>query len=196
MPQYEIYPSLSSKRSKRSRTFLELVLLVVIAFFIVIPIHFFVAQPFLVAGDSMIPTFHENDYLVIDRISYRFEKPARGEVVIFRYPLDPSFYFIKRIVGIPGDTVRIDKNVVTITDTNGVLMQSIIEPASVSLSNRVLLNATTTLARDEYFVLGDNGGASADSREWGPLQDKFIIGRALVRLWPLTKVGMFPGQDQ
>jgi len=146
--------------------------LIVLAFIIVIPVNFFVAEPFIVSGISMQPTFDPGDYLVIDRLTYDIESPQRGDVVVFRYPLDPSMYLIKRIEALPGETV------------NEATGQVVPRPSG----EQHPLDATTstlTLASDEYFVLGDNSTESSDSRTWGPLQRKFIVGRVLFRLWPL-----------
>lgn len=161
-----------------------------IAFLIVTPFRLFVAQPFIVSGASMAPTFEQNEYVVIDKISYRFVEPQRGDIIIFRYPLDSSQFFIKRIVGLPGEEVSIQGGVITVTGGDGVA-HILDEPyRSSSMKNR---SSVTKLADDEYFVLGDNRLASADSREWGPLQKKFIVGRALVALFPLRDASLYPG---
>lgn len=138
----------------------------------------------------MAPTFEQNEYVVIDKISYRFVEPQRGDIIIFRYPLDSSQFFIKRIVGLPGEEVSIQGGVITVTGGDGVA-HILDEPyRSSSMKNR---SSVTKLADDEYFVLGDNRLASADSREWGPLQKKFIVGRALVALFPLRDASLYPG---
>ena len=121
----------------------------IIAVLIVIPIRLWVAQPFIVSGASMEPTFDNGDYLIIDEFSYHFQKPQKGDVIVFRYPLDQSKYFIKRIIDMPKE--------------------------------------------GEYFVEGDNRNASFDSRSWGTVPEKLIIGKAFLRLWPFNRVAILPG---
>jgi len=164
----------------------------VAAFFIVLPIRFFVAQPFLVSGNSMVPTFQDGDYLVIDKLWYDFHAPQRGDIVILRYPLDPSIYLVKRIVGLPGETVIVNNGTVVV-DQNGTATTTLQEPYAVMPTFK-MENSTTTLSQQEYFVLGDNRLQSSDSREWGPLEARYIIGRAFMRLYPTNQVGILPGQ--
>lgn len=172
--------------------FFKILQYLIVAFCIVVPVRFFIAQPFVVSGASMTPTFNANEYLVIDEISYRYHKPERGDVIVFRYPLDPSVFFIKRIVGVPGDVIHISKGSVEIIDSNHVrhVLQEPYRAAEINKKD----TATTTLASDEYFTLGDNRDASVDSRVWGPLQSRFIMGKAVVRLFPFTKAALLPGQ--
>ncbi len=170
---------------------LEIIQFAVIALVIVLPIRMFIAQPFIVSGASMEETFHTGEYLIVDQVSYRFEKPARGDVIIFRYPRDPSKFFIKRVIGLPGDTIKIDGNVVTITNEanpNGLTLDE-----SYIKSMEPTTNLKETLGDREYFVMGDNRDQSSDSRIWGVLQEENIIGRALVRLFPVDEVDLFPG---
>ena len=169
----------------------ELLRFAIIALIIVLPIKWFIITPFLVSGASMEDTFYHNDYLIVDRVSYRFENPARGDVIIFRYPRDPSKYFIKRVIGLPGETIKIDGSQVIITNTEhpeGLILD---EPnAQIT---RQMGSLTQELGAEEYFVMGDNRDASSDSRVWGTLEESKIIGRALLRLFPLNEVGLFPG---
>ena len=170
-----------TKRSFGPRFFFELFKIGVLALIIVTVFRAFLAEPFIVSGDSMEPTYRPGDYLIIDRLSYRFAEPRRGDVIIFQYPLDPALYFIKRIEGLPGETV--DANTGALLppaqkDATG-------PPAINGLSYAEHATSTITLASDEYFVLGDNAKDSSDSRQWGPLQKKFIVGRVVFRAWPL-----------
>jgi signal peptidase I len=177
---------------KTGTLFFTIIKFVLAAFLIALPIKWFVAQPFIVSGASMVPTFTDSEYLVIDKVSYRFGEPQRGDVITFQYPLDPAYYFIKRIVGLPGETVLIDGDSVVISGDDGV-MHALQEPYISSTSPKKE-RSTTKLAENEYFVIGDNRSESADSREWGPLQKKFIIGRAFLSVFPLEYIDFFPGK--
>ena len=172
----------------------EIVKFTILALLIVTPFRFFVAQPFIVSGASMEPTFDPKEYLVIDELSYRFDRPQRGDVVIFRYPLDPSTFFIKRVVALPGETIRFERGVMRITAEDGT--EITIEEPYAQGSMRTTPDQETTLHDDEYFVMGDNRAASSDSRTWGPLQEKYIIGRAYARLFPFTDIGLLPGEHR
>lgn len=169
----------------------EIVQFALIALIIVVPIRMFVAQPFIVSGASMEDTFHSGEYLIVDQISYYFDDPKRGDVIIFRYPKDPSKFFIKRVIGVPGDTVNISGNTVTITNESQSVSAVLDEPYVAEMAENNQL--TETLGEREYFVMGDNRNQSSDSRVWGVLQKEKIIGRALIRLFPFTKVDLFPG---
>lgn len=162
----------------------------ILAIAIVIPFRIYIAQPFVVSGASMAPTFETGEYLIVDRATYHFEQPQRGDVVIFRYPSDPSKFFIKRIIGLPGETVELANGVSSIVGTDGERV-SLDEP--YLKTDRTDDHITTRLSSDEYFVMGDNRGASSDSRTWGPVPRENIVGRALVRLLPPTHFGIFPG---
>lgn len=165
----------------------------IIALIIVFPVRIFIAQPFIVSGSSMEPTFDTGEYLIVDELSYRFEEPKRGDVVIFRYPLDTSKFFIKRIIGLPGEVVSIRGGNVFITEEDGSVFQ--LEESYLRYEDGST-NTTTTLGKDEYFVMGDNRPASSDSRIWGPLPREDIVGRALVRLFPIARADFFPGKEE
>ncbi len=161
-----------------------------IALVIVIPIRLFIAQPFIVSGASMDATFTNGQYLIVDELSFRLSEPARGQVVIFKYPNDPTKYFIKRIIGLPNDTIEIKEGVVTIKNgehPDGFVLD---EPY---VENKKRETATFTLQGHQYFVMGDNRRASSDSRVWGPVDRGFIIGTPFVRLYPLTTLDILPG---
>lgn len=168
----------------------ELIRFALITLFIVLPIRIYIAQPFIVSGSSMDPTFTDGEYLIIDEISYRFQTPQRGDVVVFRYPQDTTTFFIKRIIGLPGETVDIKDSTVTIEGAEGTSMFTLDESY---LSHPTWSTSRIKLSDDEYFVMGDNRPASSDSRIWGPLDEDLIIGRALVRLLPVKRISLFPG---
>lgn len=176
---------------KEEHPFAEIVRYSLIAILIVIPIRIFIAQPFIVSGASMDETFHSGDYLIVDQVTYYFEKPSRGDVIIFRYPKDPSKFFIKRVIGLPGDTITIENATVTIENEahpDGFVLD---EPYINGMTPAPLL--TEELGEREYFVMGDNRDRSSDSRSWGVLQEERIIGRAFVRLFPPSVVDYLPG---
>lgn len=167
----------------------------VISLIIVAPFRIFVAQPFIVSGESMSNTFQPREYLIVDQLTYRRAVPERGDVVIFKYPLDTSVYFVKRVIGLPGETVRIDQGVVTVQGASSSVPVRLDEPY-VSSQARVQKRIEITLESDEYFVLGDNRKESSDSRVWGPLQQKYIVGRAFARVFPITRMSIWPGEHR
>jgi len=167
----------------------EVVKIVVLASLIVIPIRLFIFQPFFVKGQSMEPNFENGDYLIVDELSYRFNEPQRGEVIVFKYPNDISQRYIKRIIGLPGETIEIKEGKIEVFNKEG---EKVLKETNY-LSQDILTVGDTniTLKGDEYFVLGDNRLASADSRRWGPLPKKDIIGKVIFRAWPLAAITKF-----
>lgn len=163
---------------------------ITILFAILIPIRLFVAEPFLVYGSSMEPNFETGDYLIVDEISYKFEDPKRGDVVVLRPPQDESRHFIKRIVGLPGESITVKGSLVTIVNDERPEGFIINEPYITLQSDR---EAQFTLGPNEYFVMGDNRAVSYDSRSWGPLPADHIKGKALVRLYPFNTISILPG---
>lgn len=153
-------------------------------------IRYFLFKPFYVKGASMEPNFYDNEYLIVDELSYRFRAPERGEVVVFRYPGDPSEYFLKRVIGLPGERVKISNGHVTIYNSEhpeGVEVSESYLPKDLATTG----DETTTLGDKEYFVLGDNRPNSFDSRRFGPISLDAIVGRAWIRGWPLSRVQTF-----
>ncbi len=183
---------LPQKKTKKEDLKKELFQFALIILFIFLPLRFFVAEPFIVSGASMETTFEDGEYLIVDILSLRFEDLKRGDVVIFRYPGDPKRYYIKRVIGLPGETVRIDGTSVIITTADGA-SEKLSEPylnTDRTRPDKVL----TELRSDEFFVMGDNRFVSSDSRIWGPLKKSYIVGKPLVRLLPLSRIGLFPGR--
>jgi signal peptidase I len=169
----------------------ELARFAIIALIIVVPIRMFVMEPFVVSGSSMFPTFDNGDYLIVDKLSYELGNPQRSDVVIFRYPNDQTKFFIKRIIGLPNETVDIKNGIVTITNS--------VHPDGLVLDEPYIKNVSSTsthfeLKDDEYFVMGDNRNASSDSRYWGAVKKDLLTGRALLRLMPITNVDLLPGK--
>ncbi len=177
---------------KKENFFKEIFKFALFVAVIVLPIRLFIAQPFIVSGDSMDPTFANGQYLVVDQISYRFENPKRGDVVIFRYPNDKKKFYIKRIIGLPSETIDIQNGRISITKKDGT--KSLI--TEESYINPILDNSdhmSVTLKNDEYFVMGDNRTRSSDSRIWGAVKNTLIVGKPFLRLFPITKVSIIPG---
>lgn len=155
---------------------------------IVLLIRFYIVQPFIVKGVSMEPMFEDQEYLIIDEITPVFRPIERGTVIIFRYPLGPSEFFIKRVIGLPGERVTVKNGEVTVKKTDGTV---------TTLDESYLARGTVTagaieidVPSDQYFVLGDNRNYSSDSRKWGLLSKEFVTGRAVVRLWPPERIGI------
>lgn len=187
-------PTNEQPRQKSTHVLRDLVVFVVIAIIVVIPIRMYVAQPFVVSGSSMYPTFKNGQYLIVNELSYHFTNPKRGDIIIFRYPLDPSQYFIKRVIGLPGEKLTITGSNVTICknppscSTSFTLNEPYILPADKSQNMM-----SVTLGPNQYFVMGDNRIASSDSRIWGPVPRNLIVGTPLFRLYPFNSIGVSPG---
>lgn len=169
---------------------LEVFEIALIAIGAVFLIRSFLVQPFLVSGQSMSPNFSNGDYLLIDELTYHFRLPERGEVVVFRYPNDKSTYFIKRLIGLPGERIEIKDDKITIfNDANPdgfVLTESYLSKSVYTTGSQEF-----KLKTNEYLTLGDNRSYSFDSRSWGLLPQEDIIGLVRVRLWPVTELKAF-----
>lgn len=170
----------------------EITKVVCISLAIIIPVRYYLIQPFYVKGASMEPNFHDHEYLIIDEISYRINPPVRGQVVVFRYPRNPQEYFIKRIIGLPGEEIAIKNGQVIIYNKE--------YPDGFTLGEKYLSDGVLTenqkeekisIPENEYFVLGDNRGASKDSRYFGSVDKSFITGKVLFRGWPLNEITVF-----
>lgn len=184
-PENNVQPQ-EKKESMRSKFFSfvwELVKIALIALVIVAPIRYFLFQPFIVKGESMSPNFESGDYLIVDEISYRFSEPERGDVIVFDYPKDSTQRFIKRIVGLPGETVNISNGEVKIMKDN---IPTVLDEAYLPANLKTYGDLNITLLADEFFVLGDNREYSFDSRAWGVVPRKDIIGKALLRIFPMA----------
>lgn len=174
----------------------ELLKIVVISLVIIIPIRYFLVQPFYVKGASMEPTFYDHEYLIVDEITYRLHQPERGDVVVFRYPRNPQEYFIKRVIGLPEEKVQIkDNNIIIFNKEHpeGFVLDENYIPAEVKTYS--LVEDVITLDKNEYYVLGDNRNSSKDSRSFGPVNKSFIIGRVLFRGWPFNRIDVFKGEE-
>ncbi|HXF03918.1 MAG TPA: signal peptidase I [Blastocatellia bacterium] len=158
----------------------DLVFAVLIAILVIV----FVVQPVRVEGTSMLPRLHDGERIFVNKFIYRFEKIERGDIVVFWYPNDPSKSFIKRVIGLPGETISIREGVVYVDGMP--LEEKYIDPAFHVRRE----NMPPVYVRDHYyFVMGDNRDSSNDSRQWGLVPEKYIYGKAIFRYWPLSSFG-------
>lgn len=186
---------------------LEIIKIVILAFVIIVPIRVFLFQPFFVQGASMEPNFENGEYLIINELGYKrtsldisnanvftvkpWKEVARQEPIVFRYPLDPSKFFIKRVIGLPGEKVEIKNSQITIYNSSHSEGFVLDESAYLSRGVKTSSEMTVALKNDEYFVMGDNRPFSSDSRSWGPIREKDVIGKVAVRAWPLNRISSF-----
>lgn len=171
--------------------FFDLLQTIVLALAIFMLVYLFAAQPHQVQGSSMYPNFEDKEYFLTDKISYRLHLPQRGDVIVFEAPADRKKDYIKRIVGLPGETVKVQGGKVYVNDE---LLNEKYLDNSVMTSGKIFLSegVAYTTASDEYFVMGDNRDHSSDSREWGPVKRDELVGRAWLVYWPPSKVGFIP----
>lgn len=197
----------SQEIAKSPSVFVELLKVVFWALIIIIPIRVFLFQPFFVQGASMEPNFHDGEYLIVNELGYKqtdvafgdkdlfvvkpYKELRRGDVVVFRYPKNPSQYFIKRVVGLPGEKVRIENNKITIYNNDNPEGMVLDESSYIPSTTLTVDGQTISLSNNEYFVLGDNREHSSDSRVWGPVPQKNIIGKVLIRAWPINEFTFF-----
>lgn len=182
-----------SRLERAADFFKEIVKVVLISLAIILPVRYFLIQPFYVKGESMEPNFFDHEYLIINEITYRFNNPQRGDIVVFRYPKDPKKFFIKRVIGLPGERVKIDDGKVYISqdkESFKPLTENYLS-ASVRTEQSLRGYSDIVLGTDEYFVLGDNRDQSLDSRIFGPVKKDFIIGRTWIRGWPFNRLTVF-----
>jgi len=177
-------------QTPKEQSWWELLRFAIIALAIVIPVRLFIAEPFVVSGSSMVPTFSDGDYLIVDKVSYVLTDLKRDDVVVFKYPNDPKKFFIKRVIALPNETIDIKGSEITITNEEHKDGFNLDQPFVKNISNG---NTHYELKSDEYFVMGDNRPASSDSRSWGPLRREFITGKAFLRLLPIKNIDILPG---
>ncbi len=167
----------------------DLARVVLIAFVVMVGFRYFIAEPFIVSGSSMVPNFQNKEYLVVNKVGNYFGEYERGDVIVFRYPKDNRQFFIKRIVALPGEKVKIEDGKVKIfnqQNPNGAFLQESYLPSQDMTFGQTDL---VTLGTDEFYVMGDNRLASSDSRVWGILPRHDIIGEAWLRVFPLNSFG-------
>jgi len=186
---------------------LEVIKIIILAFIIIFPIRVFLFQPFFVQGASMEPNFEDGQYLIVNEFGFKetnigfdghsllkvdsFREIKRQRVVVFRYPLDTKKFFIKRVIGLPGEKVQVKNGQVTIfnaSHSDGLILD---EKDYLPTGLKTAGELTVTLSDNQYFMLGDNRMFSSDSRFWGPVPESDIIGEVSLRAWPLDKLSLF-----
>lgn len=173
--------------SKFKNNLIELIEFIAVLGAIFIIIRFFIAEPHRVSGSSMVPNFHDGDYLITNKVSVKLSHPKRGEVIILQNPRNPDQVFIKRVIGLPLEKVMIGSSNVYI---NGLPLAEPYLPQGTITSGENFLKEREeiTIPEGQYFVMGDNRGGSSDSREWGPIKEELIVGQAYFRYWPPQKI--------
>ena len=171
---------------------------IALAFVIFLVIDTFVMQPHVVKGNSMLPNFHTGERIFTESVGYRFGTPKRGDIIVFRYPYAPDNEYIKRIIGLPGDEIRLSAGGVTIIDAlhpQGFTLKEPYLGRDVRTTGKKFLpdNTTYKVPDNAYFVLGDNRQESSDSREWGSVPKNNLIGRVFVRYWPPSALSLIQG---
>jgi signal peptidase I len=179
-------PSMKTRMKAYGKVAFDFLKIVLLALVIVLPIRYFLFQPFIVQGDSMDPNFASGDYLIVDEISYRLGTPQRGDVMVFSYPKDTTEKFIKRVIGLPGETVTVTSGKVEITSDGKTFT---LDETYLPVNLQTYGDTKITLTSGQYFVMGDNRPESYDSRIWGPVPSNDIIGKPVLRLWPLNAIG-------
>ena len=174
----------------------ELVKIVIISLVIIIPIRYFLIQPFYVKGASMEPSFYDHEYLIIDEITYRLNEPKRGDIIVFRYPRNPQEFFIKRVIALPGEKVQIKDGVVYVSNDdnpNGFILDESYLGDGVKTYS--MSDDLVHVGKNEYFVLGDNRNSSKDSRSFGTVNKSFLMGKVWLRGWPFDRINIFRSHE-
>lgn len=169
---------------------LEFLKIAVVAGLTIVLVRYYLFKPFYVKGASMEPNFYDHEYLIIDELSYRLREPERGEVIVFKYPENPKEYFLKRIIGLPGERVRVNSGRVTVYNRvypEGMTVEEAYLPSDLATAGEQV----TVLGPNQFFVLGDNRANSFDSRRFGPVEQAAIVGRAWFRGWPVHRMQTF-----
>ncbi len=158
----------------------NIALVFILAFFI----KYFLVQTFLVDGVSMMPNYKDNDFVIVDKVSYQLREPQRGEIIVFKPKLNQDVNYIKRIIGLPGDKIVIKSGHIFVNSKE--LIEPYIDGNDTYVENKIDYLFTKTLSDDEYFVLGDNRNNSQDSRAIGPISKENITGRVILVIYPFS----------
>lgn len=193
-PTYQPLPD-NSWMTRFKNNLTELIEFTAIVGAIVVVLHFFVAEPHKVSGSSMVPNFLDGDYIITDKVTKQFSPLQRGEVIILKNPREPSVAFIKRIIGLPGEKIKVANNQVYI---NGQpLTEPYLPPGTNTFGGAYLPEGEEkTVPANYYFVMGDNRTASSDSREWGPVDKSLVIGHPFLRYWPPDRAALIKNNQK
>lgn len=162
---------------------------IVVILAIMVMVYLFIMSPQEISGASMEPNFHNGEYILTNKIEYKLHEPQRGDVVIFKSPRNPDIDYIKRVIALPGEQVRVSRDTIYINDKP--LLESYIPSTTNTYGGSFLTeNQEFVVPKDKYFVLGDNRQHSSDSREFGPVGKEEFIGKALLRYWPFSEFGL------
>jgi signal peptidase I len=199
-PESGTLPPAKSGFAREALEFIwETAKVVLVSLLIILPVRYFLIQPFFVKGSSMVPNFHDKEYILVDKWTYRLGRPERGDVIIFKYPGDPKEYFIKRILALPGESILVNNNQVTVYNARYPDGFVVNESGYLPKTNPTYCGSNTTwcgqrimLKDNEYYVLGDNREHSSDSRFFGPVNRSYFSGMAWLRLWPFNSINHIP----
>jgi len=174
---------------------LDTIEIITTAFAIFVVLFLFVVQIHEVNGNSMLPNFHNGEYVLTDKLTYKFREPQRGEVAIFKAPPRPRDEYIKRLIGLPGERIKIQNNQVTIYNEEhpeGFILNEDYLGEGIITTGKTTIppNTIYTIPEGHYLVFGDNREDSSDSRHWGPVKKDLIVGRAVIRIWPPTALSI------
>lgn len=188
VPNYDVNSEQKELGPSTSSRIIDFIQSFVIIGAIFASIYLFIAQPHKVSGSSMVPNFQDGDYILTDKISYKFIVPKKGDVIVLKNPRNESQDFIKRIIAIPGDKIRIEDNTVYVN--NNPINEPYIPSNFITSGQNFLTDGETiSMGEGQYFVMGDNRSHSSDSREWGTVIKKEIIGKVFFRYFPINKLG-------
>lgn len=167
----------------------ELIEFLAVVGVIVLMVHAFVAEPHQVSGSSMVPNFLDGEFIITNKLATRFYGIKRGEIAIFKSPRDLGKVFIKRVIALPGDSIKILGGKIYLNKTT--LSEGYLPPGTITAPQAFLAEGEEIIIPDDqYFFIGDNRSGSSDSREWGPVKRELIIGQAWLRYWPPPKFGL------
>lgn len=178
------------EQKKQEPLWRELLKIAIVVGLAILVVRFFVFKPFYVKGASMEPAYFDHEYLIIDEITYRFNEPKRGDVVVFRPPVNTTDYYIKRVIGLPGETVKVINGDVIIFNNDNPQGFKLDESSYLIHKGTQEESIVLKLGANQYFVLGDNRPVSSDSRRFGAVDRSAIVGRTYLRGWPLTRLGV------
>ena len=181
-PEVEVTPDVATEEMQSKSLFREVVETLLLTVIIFLAVNAATGR-FRIEGTSMLPTLHDGQYVIVNKVVYAISKPQRGDIIVFIPPTDRHRDFIKRLIGLPGEHVEIKQGLVFV---NGIQLN---EPY---INGPGLYSGDWRLGPDEYFVLGDNRPNSSDSHQWGPVHGENIVGKAWVSYWPLDRVGVVP----